>query len=159
MTGARFSNALGSSVPDAIYAYPGIIIFGVTFGLAIITLVIAAMRDLRISSGAVRAELGFIMIGGVGILAFSLLAYQVLRFFIESSRLLWFASRRVVLFSALVAYGIVTRTMMEVAVLLRRFISYALLAAYLLALYVLVWWLVAEALRYSFGNAHTIAHV
>ena len=159
MTGARFSNALGSSVPDAIYAYPGIIIFGVTFGLAIITLVIAAMRDLRISSGAVRAELGFIMIGGVGILAFSLLAYQVLRFFIESSRLLWFAPLRVVLFSAIVGYGIVTRKMMEVGVLLRRFISYALLATYLLALYALVWWLVTTALQSSVANAHSIAHV
>src|SRR5438477_129300 len=159
MTGARFSNALGSSVPDAIYAYPGIIIFGVTFGLAIITLVIAAIRDLRISSGAVRAELGFIMIGGVGILAFSLLAYQVLRFFIESSRLLWFAPLRVVLFSAIVGYGIVTRKMMEVGVLLRRFISYALLATYLLALYALVWWLVTTALQSSVANAHSIAHV
>src|SRR5207302_7243168 len=82
LTGARFHNALGSSVPDAIYAYPGIIIFGVSFGLAIVTLVIAASRDLRTSSGAVRAELGFIMMGGVAILAFSLLAYQVLRFFV-----------------------------------------------------------------------------
>src|SRR5437588_4482989 len=159
MTGARFSNALGSSVPDAIYAYPGIIIFGVTFGLAIITLVIAAMRDLRISSGAVRAELGFMMTGGVGILAFSLLAYQVLRFFIESSRLLWFAPLRVVLFSAIVGYGIVTRKMMEVGVFLRRVISYAVLAAYLLGLYALVWWLVTTALQSSVANAHAIAHV
>src|SRR5205807_7739824 len=102
---------------------------------------------------------GFMLIGGVGILAFSLLAYQVLRFFIESSRLLWFAPLRVVLFSAVVAYGIVTRKMMEVGVLLRRLISYALLAAYLLALYALVWWLVATAPRPSLENAHTIAHV
>ena len=99
------------------------------------------------------------LIGGVGILAFSLLAYQVLRFFIESSRLLWFAPLRVVLFSAVVAYGIVTRKMMEVGVLLRRLISYALLAAYLLALYALVWWLVTTALQSSIANAHTIAHV
>jgi PAS domain S-box-containing protein len=159
LTGARFHSAMGYSVPDAIYAYPGIVIFGVSFALAIVTLVIAALRDLRISSGAVRAELGFIMIGGVCILAFSLLAYQVLRFFVESSRLLWFAPLRVVLFSAIVGYGIVTRKMMEVGVLLRRFISYALLAAYLLMLYALVWWLVATALRSSIANAHTIAHV
>jgi len=159
LTGARFRNALGESVPDAIYAYPGIMIFGIAFGLAIITLVIAALRDLRLSSGAVRAELGFIMIGGVAILAFSLFAYQVLRFFVESSRLLWFAPLRVVLFSAIVGYGIVTRRMMEVGVLLRRFISYALLATYLLALYALVWWLVATALEHSVTNAHTIAHV
>jgi hypothetical protein len=104
LTGARFSNGLGYSVPDPIYAYPGIAIFGASFGLAIVTLVIAALRDLRLSTGAVRAELGFVMIGGVGILAFTLLAYQVLRFFVESSRLLWFAPLRVVLFSAIVGY-------------------------------------------------------
>jgi len=34
-----------------------------------------------------------------------------------------------------------------------------LLSAYLLALYVLVWWLVATALQSSASNAHTIAHV
>src|SRR2546421_991513 len=159
LTGARFSNALGYTVPDAIYAYPGIVIYGLYFAVAIVVLVSAALRDLRSASGVVRAELGFMLIGGVGILAFSLLAYQVLRFFIESSRLLWFAPLRVVLFSAVVAYGIVTRKMMEVGVLLRRLISYALLAAYLLALYALVWWLVTTALQSSIANAHTIAHV
>src|SRR5437870_13587031 len=49
--------------------------------------------------------------------------------------------------------------MMEVGVLLRRFISYVLLGTYLLALYARVWWLVATALRSSVPNAHTVAHV
>src|SRR5437867_1354288 len=66
---------------------------------------------------------------------------------------------RVVFFSIVVAYGIATRKMMEVGVFLRRLISYALLATYLLALYALVWWLVATALRSSVPNAHTVAHV
>src|SRR5207237_689029 len=52
-----------------------------------------------------------------------------------------------------------TRKMMEVGVLLRRLISYALLASYLLALYAVVWWLVATALEHSIPNAHTMAHV
>src|SRR5437867_13015441 len=66
---------------------------------------------------------------------------------------------RVVFFSIVVAYGIATRKMMEVGVFLRRLISYVLLATYLLALYALVWWLVATALRSSVPNAHTVAHV
>src|SRR5438128_858665 len=37
--------------------------------------------------------------------------------------------------------------------------SYSPLAAYLLALYALVWWLVITALQSSTSNAHTIAHV
>jgi GAF domain-containing protein len=47
---------------------------------------------------------------------------------------------------------------MDVGLLLRRLISYALLAVYLLVLYSFVWWLVATALRHSLANAHTIAH-
>ena len=159
LPGARLSHVLGYSAPEPIYGYPGVYIYASYFGAAIIALVIASLRDLRTASGAVRAELGFILIGGIGTLAFTLLAYQILRFFVESSRLLWFAPLRVVLFSAIVGYGIVTRKMMEVGVLLRRFISYALLATYLLALYAVVWWLVATALHSSIPNAHTIAHI
>lgn len=159
LQGARLSQALSSRPPEPIYGYPGVYIYAFWFGIAIVALVIAALRDFRTASGGVRAELGFILIGGIATLAFSLLAYQVLRFFVESSRLLWFAPLRVVLFSAIVGYGIVTRKMMEVGVFLRRFISYALLAAYLLVLYALVWWLVATALQPSLANAHTVAHV
>ena len=49
--------------------------------------------------------------------------------------MIWFAPFRVVLFSAVVAYGIATRKMMEVGTFLRRFISYVLLTGYLLAVY------------------------
>ena len=62
--------------------------------------------------------------------------------FIEPARLLWFAPFRVIFFSLVVAYGIATRKIMEVGLFFRRAISYALLTAYLLALYGLVWWLV-----------------
>jgi PAS domain S-box-containing protein len=48
---------------------------------------------------------------------------------------------------------------MDVGVLLRRFISYTLLAVYLLCLYALVWWLVATALRSSPQDSHAIAHI
>jgi len=49
--------------------------------------------------------------------------------------------------------------MMEVGVLLRRFISYALLATYLLAFTRWCGGWLATALRYSIPNAHTVAHV
>ena len=65
----------------------------------------------------------------------------VLGFFVDRSRLVWFAPFRVILFSLIVAYGIATRKIMEVGLFLRRAMSYVLLTAYLLALYGLVWWL------------------
>ena len=56
------------------------------------------------------------------------------------------------------AYGIATRKIMEVGTLLRRAISYAVLTAYLLAVYALVWWLLVTALP-SNPQSHSIAHV
>src|SRR5437879_13405550 len=97
------------------------------------------------------------LLGSIFIFASTRAAYQVLRFFIEPSRLLWLAPFRVVLFSVVVAYGIATRKIMEVGVLFRRLISYGLLSAYLLALYFLFWWFVETALRSSVGSALTIA--
>src|SRR6266446_3668578 len=147
-----------ASAPKPIYGI-GVYVYALYFATAIVALIIISVRDLRAASGRQRAELGFILLGAILILAFTLAAYQVLRFFIEPSRLLWLAPFRVVLFTVVVAYGLATRRIMEVGVLFRRLISYGLLSAYLLALYVLVWWLVATALRSSASNAHTIAHV
>ncbi len=147
-----------ASAPKPIYGI-GVYVYALYLATAIVALIIVSVRDLRAASGRQRAELGFILLGAILILAFTLAAYQVLRFFIEPSRLLWLAPFRVVLFTVVVAYGLATRRIMEVGVLFRRLISYGLLSAYLLALYVLVWWLVATALRSSASNAHTIAHV
>src|SRR5438034_9678480 len=147
-----------ASAPKPIYGI-GVYVYALYFATAIVALIIISVRDLRAASGRQRAELGFILLGAILILAFTLAAYQVLRFFIEPSRLLWLAPFRVVLFTVVVAYGLAKRRIMEVGVLFRRLISYGLLSAYLLALYVLVWWLVATALRSSASNAHTIAHV
>ena len=147
-----------ASAPKPIYGI-GVYVYALYFATAIVALIIVSVRDLRAASGRQRAELGFILLGAILILAFTLAAYQILRFFFEPSRLLWLAPFRVVLFTVVVAYGLATRRIMEVGVLFRRLISYGLLSAYLLALYVLVWWLVATALRSSASNAHTIAHV
>ncbi|HZR78315.1 MAG TPA: ATP-binding protein, partial [Chthoniobacterales bacterium] len=159
LRGAHFSHALPAAAPDPDYHHPGVYLFVSYFIVAIVAVVLASLRDLRRASGAVRAELAFILLGGLCTLAFSVLASVLLGYFVEPSRLLWFAPLRVVLFSAIVAYGIVTRKMMEVGVLLRRLISYSLLAAYLLALYAIVWWLVSTALQHSIANAQTVAHV
>src|SRR5207253_6899896 len=91
--------------------------------------------------------------------AVSLPLTLLLGLIVDQSRLLSLAPFRVVVFSMIIAYGIATKKLMDVGVLLRRVISYALLATYLLALYALVWWLVATALHSSIPEAHSIAHV
>src|SRR5436305_4988427 len=154
----RFTRVGNQLTPIPVYG-TGVYLYVGYFVLAIAVLALSVWRDLRKTTGAARTELAFILIGGLAAVIVSLPLSLVLGGFFKPSQLSWFAPFRVVFFSIVVAYGIATRKMMEVGVLLRRLISYSLLAAYLLALYALVWWLVITALRSSVPNAHTVAHV
>src|SRR5438067_542135 len=154
----RFTRVGNQLTPIPVYG-TGVYLYVGYFVLAIAVLALSVWRDLRKTTGAARTELAFILIGGLAAVIVSLPLSLVLGGFFKPSQLSWFAPFRVVFFSIVVAYGIATRKMMEVGVLLRRLISYSLLAAYLLALYALVWWLVITALQSSTSNAHTIAHV
>ena len=158
LQGVRILRVGSQPTPVPIYG-PGVYIYVSYFVGAIALLGVTTWRDLRRTTGGERTEIAFILIGGIAAVVVSLPLSLLLGGFFRPSQLSWFAPFRVVFFSIVVAYGIATRKIMEVGVLLRRIISYALLATYLLALYALVWWLVATALRSSVPNAHTVAHV
>ena len=158
LAGAKMLDSTGAVAPTPIYG-PGVYIYFAYFAAAIIVLIIGVARDLRSTRGSERAELAFILPVGVLALGLSIVIVQVLRIWIPQSLLVSFAPFRVVFFSMVVAYGIATRKIMEVGILFRRITSYVLLAAYLLALYALVWWLVATVLHLSVPNSHSIAHV
>src|SRR5437764_1982196 len=153
----RFTRVGNQLTPIPVYG-TGVYLYVGYFVLAIAVLALSVWRDLRKTTGAARTELAFILIGGLAAVIVSLPLSLVLGGFFKPSQLSWFAPFRVVFFSIVVAYGIATRKMMEVGVLLRRLISYSLLAAYLLALYALLWWLVITALQSSTSHAHTVAH-
>src|SRR6202011_4207605 len=158
LQGVRMSWVGSHTTPVPIYGQ-GVYIYVSYFVGAIAVLGITTWRDLRRTTGSERTEIAFILIGGIAAVVVSLPLSLLLGGFFKPSQLSWFAPFRVVFFSIVVAYGIATRKMMEVGILLRRLISYALLAAYLLALYALVWWLVVTALQSSVTTGHTIAHV
>ena len=158
LRGAEIAPLTGAPSPvygPAVYVY----IYAAFFVIGFITLIINYWRDLKHTSGGERAELAFILIGAVSGVAIALLLTFVLYPLIGQSKSLWFAPFRVVVISVVIAYGIATRKIMDVGVLIRRAISYVLLAGYLLALYALVWWLVITALQSSVADAHSIAHV
>ena len=160
LQGARIPDraVAGILLPSPIYG-PAFRIYLIYFVAAMVALFYTTVRDIRTTTGGDRSELVFVLIAGILALAFSLPLTLLLDLFIEPSKVLWFAPFRVVVFSIVVAYGIATRKVMDVGVLFRRAISYGLLAAYLLTIYALVWWLVATALRSSVTDSHGIAHV
>jgi PAS domain S-box-containing protein len=161
LKGVRLSHEAGntSSFPAPLYG-PGFTWYAVYFAGAIILLVILLSRDLRRVSGSEKTEMAFVIIGAVAALLLSVPLQLLLGLFIDTSQLVWLGPLRIVLFSVVVAYGIATRKLMEVGVFFRRLISYALLAAYLLALYGVVWWLVEKVLESAvINNARSIAHM
>lgn len=159
LRGAQLSESTGSGVHTPIYG-PGVNIYLICFLVGIATLVITTWRDLHRTVGGPRTELGFILIGGIGVLLPSLPLALAMGAFFDPSRLLWLAPFRVVIFNIVVAYGIATRKIMEVGVLLRKATSYVLLTAYVLTLYALVWWLVQTVLKSAFPTqALSVAHV
>jgi nitrogen-specific signal transduction histidine kinase len=156
---ATIAYPLGAAPPSPVYG-PGIFVYTALFVAAIIALIISTWRDLRSTTGGEHAELAFILIGGLSALTFPLVLSFILGLFIDPARLLWFAPFRVFFFSLVVAYGIATRKIMEVGLFFRRAISYALLTAYLLTLYGLVWWLIfAVSASQMPHGAKSLAHV
>jgi len=152
-------NTTGLSAPEPIPG-PGFLIFNVYFLAAIATLVFKLTRDLRMLAGSQRSEMAFIMIGAVVTLVSSVPLQLLLKLFVDTSKLLWLGPFRVVLFSLIIAYGISTRKIMDVGLFLRRAMSYAVLTAYLLALYGAVWWLVVLATTVLFYSSdHSFAHI
>jgi PAS domain S-box-containing protein len=140
-------------IPGAIYG-PLFPLYFWFFAISVALVVVLYLRDLRRASGMQRVELQFLIAGSATL--FALVAFTP---FVERAVAVTFAPFRVVVFSLIIAYGISTRKIMEVGFFIRRVTSYAVLAAYLLALYGLVWWLVSTALIPMLGDARSVAHV
>ncbi|PYI92563.1 MAG: hypothetical protein DME97_09610 [Verrucomicrobia bacterium] len=125
------------------------------FASSVIILIVFYVRDLRRTAGVQKVELQFIVAGGVA-LAILVAPTQ----FVERAIAMQVAPFRIVVFSLIIAYGIATRKIMDVGFFFRRVTSYAVLTAYLLALYALVWWLVSTASKPVFPNeARTFGHL
>ena len=140
-------------IPGAIYG-PLFPLYLGFFAISVALVVAFYLRDLRRATAMQRVELQFVIVGSATL--FALVAFTP---FVERAVAVTFAPFRVVVFSLIIAYGISTRKIMEVGFFIRRVTSYAVLAAYLLALYGLVWWLVSTALSPMLGDAHSVAHV
>ncbi len=153
--GIELSTSTGVLLPQ--YGHYGTLYFAWFFTAGAVVIV-AYVMDTRRASAGTRTELSFILIGVIVAVGSAALSFT-LGLFVDKSRLVWLAPSRTALFSLIISYGIATRRIMDVSVLLRRVISYAVLATYLIALYAVIWWLVSTALLSSTANAHSIAHV
>ena len=158
LKGAQMPQQAGVAAPVPIYG-SAVYVYASYYALAFLALIISYWRDLRKTTGSEHTEIAVILIGGIAMIAVTVLLAFALDLFIGPEHSIWFAPFRMIVFSVIIAYGIATRKIMDVGLFVRRTISYVLLTAYLLALYALVWWLVVIALRSSIADARPIAHV
>ncbi len=160
LLGARFNQSPDSlvSLPAPIYGRAPLIYAAYFFATAL-AIIFSYARDTRRAKGIRRSEFTFILTGAVATLSSVLLAY-LLGFFFDRAHLVWFAPFRILVFSLIVAYGIATRKIMDVGFLLRRALSYVLLAVYLLSIYTVLWWLTFAALNpIAPSSSRSIAHI
>jgi nitrogen-specific signal transduction histidine kinase/uncharacterized membrane protein len=151
----RYAEIRTGEIPRPVYG-PLFPFYAGFFTLMVLAVIGLYVRDLRRTSGMQKVEFQFVVAGCV-ILA-ALVAFTPV--FVSRDIAVQFAPFRVVIFSLIIAYGVSTRKIMEVGFFFRRITSYAVLTAYLLAIYGAVWWLVSTALHSTFpGESRTIAHV
>jgi nitrogen-specific signal transduction histidine kinase len=151
----RYAEIRSGGIPRPVYGplQPFCLCSFAILGLTVIALY---LRDVRRTSGLQKVELQFVIAGGVVLAA--LVTFTPV--FVHHDIAVQSAPFRVVIFSLILAYGVSTRKIMEVGFFFRRVTSYAVLTAYLLTIYGVVWWLVSTAFHASFpSESRTIAHV
>lgn len=142
-------------IPQPIYG-PFFLFYLGFFAISAVAVIALYMRDLQQTDGMRKVELQFVLVAGA-ILVASVAFTPV---FVNRDVAVQFAPFRIVIFSLIIAYGIATRKIMDVGFFFRRVTSYAVLTAYLLALYGLVWWLVSIAAKPVFpGESRTFGHL
>ncbi|MFL6541803.1 MAG: ATP-binding protein [Chthoniobacterales bacterium] len=126
-------------VPHAVYGslYPLWIAF---FVGAVVVSMIAYIVELRRKSGVQRVELQFVLAAAVALTVLTIGTTALLPL-LSRSVLVRIAPLRSVVFSAIIAYGIATRKIMDVGTFARRLVSYLLWVVYLAAIYLGAWWI------------------
>lgn len=145
-------------VPRPVYGvlFPVFVAFLLSAFVCVIFMYVVAARR---STGIQRVELQFVVAGGIAMGVLSILAL-LLQPILPRAAIVRFAPFRVVVFSLVIAYGIATRKIMDVGVFFRRVTAYTVLTAYLLALYGIIYFLVAAAVGpFLLRDQRSLAHI
>jgi signal transduction histidine kinase len=138
---------------------PGFTVYTMYFIVSLGLLALAFVRDGRATRGMQQLELHFAFLGCcVGVLTGMTLAL-LLPALTGSSQSAQFAGIGSILMNAIIAYGIVTRRIMDVAEMLRRSTAYALLTAYLVGLYGVIWFAAHLAVGRMLGLPSPVPHL
>lgn len=134
-----------STLPEPVYGH-GVLLYALYFAFYFVYLAISFSRDIRASMGIQRTEIQFLLLGSLSGIFIGVLFSVIAPLITETSQSVQFAPISALFLEGIIAYGIATRRIMAVDDVLRRITAYALLALYLSALYVGVWWVFSRVL-------------
>lgn len=148
---------MNQMVPPTEYGW-GFLLY-ITFFFSVMTAMMTGfIKTSRRSTGVQKVELQFLQIGGCASLFFgvSLLSASV---FFKNQELGRFVPLSVLFLDGFVAYGIATRRILAAPVVLQRVVSYALMACYLVALYVFSEWLCSKLFTFVLSDTTYISNL
>lgn len=148
-------SASAFAIPDPVYG-PLFGLWPVYYLASIVTVMVLYVRDLQQARGRARMHLQFVFWG----LLLSTLVIVLFQFILPGmrgdSKSVRFSPFGIILLQMVIAYGIATRQMLDVGLLIRRSIGYAMLYTVLCWVYVAAWVITTAAMRW-FGGAPAFA--
>ncbi len=127
--------------------------------IALTVLSVRCTRDFRRLRGVARTELQFILLASSVSIIVGVSLAQIIPLLTAYKGWIQFTPLCVVLLDGIMAYGIATRRIMAVSVVLQRSLSYALLISYLTVLYITVHYIVRKTGGLLFADLSYFAHL
>ena len=147
--GATYSSSVVASthtIPDPVYS-PYFPLYSAFQIVNMALLIFRFIQDLRATRGIQKAELQFILLGSGSSIFIGITTALVIPVITGDSQSVQFSPLSVICLYVVIAYGIATRRIMDVAYIMRRLTAYAFVMVCLVALYACVWWLMNQILE------------
>jgi hypothetical protein len=133
-------DASSPGVPEPIYNW-GYFIFAATFVGLVFSLLLTFVKDRTRAEGLQRIELDFVTAGYCAALITGTLCGVMVTVFTGSSQTVPAANASSILaLTSILSYGIATKRILGIATILRRIAAYSILAVYLVAIYLVIWY-------------------
>ena len=147
-----------STLPEPVYG-PAFLPYALFWVGSVSLLIARFVRSARKTEGVQRTELQFVMLGASVCLLLGATLGIVLPAVTGTSQSLQLEPLSILSLYGIVAYGMATSRILNVAYLIRLLTAYVLLATYLVALYVIVWWPLHRLSFFATGHESIISQV
>jgi len=131
--------SLLETVPVSDYG-PGFVFYNLYFIAMVIAMAVSFRKTIKNSFGAQRTEIQFLLLGGLLSFSFGLVLFTVSNL-IDTQEATRFLPLFALIMNGFVAYGIATRRILSVSVVLQRVVSYLVMGLYLIGIYMGAVWL------------------